>query len=120
MFVCCPLQGTEQALNRLQQQFPDLEVLSLSGNYCTDKKPATVNWILGRGKSAVCEATIPGRVVKEVKTSQSKLAALLQFKNRSSHKDVMVRFISFHGYSCLYGIVGAEEQCSSSGGSEHQ
>lgn len=67
VFVCCLLQGTEQALHRLQLQFPDLEVLSLSGNYCTDKKAATVNWILGRGKSAVCEATVSGRVVKEVK-----------------------------------------------------
>lgn len=66
--ACALLQGTEQALRRLQLQFPDLEVLSLSGNYCTDKKAATVNWILGRGKSAVCEATVSGRVVKEVRT----------------------------------------------------
>uniref|UniRef100_A0A7N6C3Y9 3-hydroxy-3-methylglutaryl coenzyme A reductase n=1 Tax=Anabas testudineus TaxID=64144 RepID=A0A7N6C3Y9_ANATE len=62
-------KGTEQALHRLQQQHPDMEVLSLSGNYCTDKKSAAINWILGRGKSAVCEATIPANVVKEVKTS---------------------------------------------------
>ena len=61
-----PLQGTEQALQSLQQQYPDVEVLSVSGNYCTDKKPAAINWILGRGKAAVCEATIPARVVREV------------------------------------------------------
>lgn len=64
-FLSC--QGTEHALQRLKQQFPDLEVLSVSGNYCTDKKPAALNWILGRGKSAVCEATVPGKVVREVK-----------------------------------------------------
>ncbi|MEQ2203355.1 hypothetical protein XENOCAPTIV_029114 [Xenoophorus captivus] len=58
-------KGTEQALRRLKQHFPDMEVVSVSGNYCTDKKPAAINWILGRGKSAVCEATIPGQVVKE-------------------------------------------------------
>lgn len=59
-------QGTEQALHRLQQQFPGVEVLSLSGNYCTDKKSAAINWILGRGKSVVCEATVPAKVVREV------------------------------------------------------
>lgn len=68
---CLFLQGTEHALHVLQQQHPDVEVLSLSGNFCTDKKPAAINWILGRGKSAVCEATIPAKVVREVKTIQS-------------------------------------------------
>uniref|UniRef100_A0AAY5F0W4 3-hydroxy-3-methylglutaryl-coenzyme A reductase n=1 Tax=Electrophorus electricus TaxID=8005 RepID=A0AAY5F0W4_ELEEL len=58
-------KGTEQALCRLQEQFPELRVLALSGNYCTDKKPAAINWIHGRGKSIVCEATIPGKVVRE-------------------------------------------------------
>ncbi|XP_034457762.1 3-hydroxy-3-methylglutaryl-coenzyme A reductase-like isoform X1 [Hippoglossus hippoglossus] len=69
-------KGTEQALLRLQQQFPDMEVLSVSGNYCTDKKSAAINWILGRGKSAVCEATIPAKVVTEVLKSST--AALLE------------------------------------------
>uniref|UniRef100_A0A6Q2Z3Q3 3-hydroxy-3-methylglutaryl coenzyme A reductase n=1 Tax=Esox lucius TaxID=8010 RepID=A0A6Q2Z3Q3_ESOLU len=59
-------KGTEQALARLQEQYPELVVLAVSGNYCTDKKPAAINWIEGRGKSAVCEATIPAKVVKEV------------------------------------------------------
>ncbi|TKS84944.1 3-hydroxy-3-methylglutaryl-coenzyme A reductase [Collichthys lucidus] len=45
---------------------PDMHVLAVSGNYCTDKKSAAINWIMGRGKSAVCEATIPANVVKEV------------------------------------------------------
>lgn len=50
-----------------------MQVLAVSGNYCTDKKSAAINWIVGRGKSAVCEATIPAKVVREVKTSQTKL-----------------------------------------------
>ncbi|MEQ2260297.1 hypothetical protein XENORESO_012216 [Xenotaenia resolanae] len=75
-------KGTEQALRRLKQHFPDMEVLSVSGNYCTDKKPAAINWILGRGKSAVCEATIPGQVVKEVlKSSTAALVDLNISKN---------------------------------------
>uniref|UniRef100_A0A3B5MR20 3-hydroxy-3-methylglutaryl coenzyme A reductase n=1 Tax=Xiphophorus couchianus TaxID=32473 RepID=A0A3B5MR20_9TELE len=75
-------KGTEQALSRLKQHFPDVEVLSLSGNYCTDKKSAAINWILGRGKSAVCEATIPAKVVREVlKSSTAALVDLNISKN---------------------------------------
>lgn len=43
-----------------------MQILALSGNYCTDKKPAAINWIEGRGKSVVCEAVIPAKVVREV------------------------------------------------------
>nr|XP_009504558.1 PREDICTED: 3-hydroxy-3-methylglutaryl-Coenzyme A reductase isoform X2 [Phalacrocorax carbo] len=59
-------KGTEKALARLNEEFPDLHVIAISGNYCTDKKPAAINWIEGRGKSVVCEAVIPAKVVREV------------------------------------------------------
>ncbi|XP_064461442.1 3-hydroxy-3-methylglutaryl-coenzyme A reductase-like isoform X2 [Ornithodoros turicata] len=59
-------KGAEIALKKLQEVFPALEVVSVSGNYCTDKKPAAINWIEGRGKSVVCEATISAKVVREV------------------------------------------------------
>ncbi|KAL4267847.1 3-hydroxy-3-methylglutaryl coenzyme A reductase [Pleurotus pulmonarius] len=59
-------KGTEKALEVMQAEFPEMIVLALSGNYCTDKKPAAINWIEGRGKSIVAEAVIPGKVVKSV------------------------------------------------------
>ena len=59
-------QGVEKAIHFVQSQFPGMEVISLSGNFCTDKKPAAINWLGGRGKSVVCEATIPAQVVKQV------------------------------------------------------
>ncbi|KAM8742970.1 3-hydroxy-3-methylglutaryl-coenzyme A reductase-like isoform 1-T2 [Acanthopagrus schlegelii] len=75
-------KGTEQALQRLQQQYPDVQVLAVSGNYCTDKKSAAINWIMGRGKSAVCEATVPAKVVQEVlKSSTAALVELNINKN---------------------------------------
>lgn len=53
-----------------------------TGNYCTDKKPAAVNWIEGRGKSVVCEATIKGEIVKKVlKTDVASLVELNVVKN---------------------------------------
>lgn len=44
--------------------FPDMILVAISGNMCTDKKPAAINWIEGRGKSVVCEARIPGKYVE--------------------------------------------------------
>jgi hydroxymethylglutaryl-CoA reductase (NADPH) len=52
------------------------------GNYCSDKKPAAVNWIGGRGKSVVCEAIIKEEIVKKVlKTSVASLVELNMLKN---------------------------------------
>lgn len=63
-------KGTQESLRLVKEHFPDMEILSLSGNFCTDKKPAAVNWIEGRGKSVVCEAVVPAHVVSSVlKTS---------------------------------------------------
>lgn len=59
-------KATEFALLEIQKIFPDMEILSLSGNFCSDKKPAAVNWIEGRGKSVVSEAIISSKVVKNV------------------------------------------------------
>ncbi|XP_056396149.1 3-hydroxy-3-methylglutaryl-Coenzyme A reductase [Hyla sarda] len=75
-------KGTEKALSRLQEEFPELQVLAVSGNYCTDKKPAAINWVEGRGKSVVCEATIPAKVVREIlKTSTAALVDVNISKN---------------------------------------
>ena len=75
-------KGTEKALEALQKRFPEMVVLALSGNYCTDKKPAAINWIEGRGKSVVAEAVIPGHVVKTVlKTTIADLCNLNIKKN---------------------------------------
>uniref|UniRef100_A0A6V7QR49 hydroxymethylglutaryl-CoA reductase (NADPH) n=1 Tax=Ananas comosus var. bracteatus TaxID=296719 RepID=A0A6V7QR49_ANACO len=54
-------KGVQNVLDYLQSDFPDMDIISISGNFCSDKKPAAVNWIEGRGKSVVCEATIKGR-----------------------------------------------------------
>ncbi|KAJ7160871.1 hydroxymethylglutaryl-coenzyme A reductase-domain-containing protein [Mycena filopes] len=75
-------KGTEKALEVLQREFPEMVVLALSGNYCTDKKPAAMNWIEGRGKSVVAEAVVPGKVVRGVlKTTVEALCNLNIKKN---------------------------------------
>ncbi|KAF2708176.1 hypothetical protein K504DRAFT_534817 [Pleomassaria siparia CBS 279.74] len=61
-------KGVEHALKVMANEsgFEDMRVVTLSGNYCTDKKAAAINWIDGRGKGVVAEAIIPGHVVKSV------------------------------------------------------
>ncbi|XP_017888223.1 3-hydroxy-3-methylglutaryl-coenzyme A reductase [Ceratina calcarata] len=75
-------KGTEKALHGVRSHFPDMEILSLSGNFCADKKPAAVNWIHGRGKSVVCEAVVPADIVTNVlKTSVHALVDVNISKN---------------------------------------
>ncbi|KAF3331253.1 3-hydroxy-3-methylglutaryl-coenzyme A reductase [Carex littledalei] len=75
-------KGVQNVLDFLQDDFPDMDVITISGNFCSDKKPAAVNWIQGRGKSVVCEAVIKEEVVKRVlKTNVQSLVELNTIKN---------------------------------------
>ncbi|KAG0469026.1 hypothetical protein HPP92_018354 [Vanilla planifolia] len=64
-------KGVQNVLDYLQNGFPDMDVISISSNFCSDKKPAAVNWIEGRGKSVVCEAVIKEDVVKKPRTGSA-------------------------------------------------
>ncbi|GAV65826.1 HMG-CoA_red domain-containing protein [Cephalotus follicularis] len=75
-------KGVQNVLEFLETDFPDMDVIGISGNYCSDKKPAAVNWIEGRGKSVVCEAIIKEEVVTKVlKTNVATLVELNMLKN---------------------------------------
>jgi hydroxymethylglutaryl-CoA reductase (NADPH) len=76
-------KGTERALETMQtEHFPEMKITSLSGNYCTDKKPAAINWIEGRGKSVVAEGVVPGNIVKTIlKTTVDALVKVNITKN---------------------------------------
>ena len=77
-------KGVEEALRVMAQEsgFEDMATISVSGNYCTDKKAAAINWIDGRGKSVVAEAIIPAAVVKSVlKSDVDALVELNMSKN---------------------------------------
>nr|BAE92730.1 3-hydroxy-3-methylglutaryl coenzyme A reductase [Gentiana lutea] len=75
-------KGVQNVLDFLQSDFPDMDVIGISGNFCADKKPSAVNWIEGRGKSVVCEAIIKEEIVKKVlKTEVAALVELNMLKN---------------------------------------
>ena len=69
-------------MDLLYEVFPDMKLVSISGNYCADKKPAAVNWIEGRGKSVIVEAVIPSAVV--AKTLKTSVPALVDVANRKN------------------------------------
>ena len=75
-------KGVEAVLSNLQKHFQDMHVLGLSGNMCADKKPASINWIEGRGYSVVVEATLSEESVRTVlKTSAEAMVNLNIAKN---------------------------------------
>jgi len=75
-------KGVQNVLDYLGNDFPDMDVIGISGNFCSDKKPAAVNWIEGRGKSVVCEAIIKEDIVTKVlKTNVAALVELNMLKN---------------------------------------
>lgn len=77
-------KGAENALKLLKTFFPDMEVISLSGNYCSDKKAAAINWVKGRGKRVVCETTITAENLRTIfKTDAKTLARCNKIKNLS-------------------------------------
>lgn len=75
-------KGAENALRIVQHNFPEMEIVSLSGNFCSDKKPAAINWIKGRGKRVVCEAIISEEVLRNLlKTDAKTLVQCNKLKN---------------------------------------
>jgi hydroxymethylglutaryl-CoA reductase (NADPH) len=76
-------KGCLKAIDVLQAEFPDLVLIAISGNMCTDKKPAAINWIMGRGKSIVVEAIIPESVVTSV--LKSSVAAMIETNTQKNH-----------------------------------
>jgi len=54
-----------QAASELIQEGTGAVLISVSGNFCVDKKPSAVDFILGRGKLVLADAVLSREVVKE-------------------------------------------------------
>ena len=71
-----------EAVCRLIEENTGAVTVSVSGNMCTDKKPAAINTIRGRGKYVIAEATIPSSVVEaKLHTSVDSVVELNERKN---------------------------------------
>ena len=56
--------ATEAAADVVEAETP-AELVALSGNLCTDKKPAAINAVEGRGRTVTADVTIPRDVVED-------------------------------------------------------
>ena len=75
-------KAADAMLSWILKEFSQLKYVSVSGNYCTDKKVSAVNGILGRGKNVVAEIHIPEKVCRRyLKTTPAKIVNLNIKKN---------------------------------------
>lgn len=75
-------KASEKLMVEILKTYPDMKHVSVSGNYCTDKKTSAVNGILGRGKYVITEAVIPQKLVSRyLKTTAGKMVELNIRKN---------------------------------------
>jgi len=72
--------AAEAFLNWILQQYPQLKYVSISANFCTDKKATAVNGILGRGRGVICETVIPREVCAKVLRTTPEAVADLNLK----------------------------------------
>ncbi|HTY46097.1 MAG TPA: hydroxymethylglutaryl-CoA reductase (NADPH) [Methanomassiliicoccales archaeon] len=69
-------------LARRIEEATGAKMISVSGNFCVDKKPSAINFILGRGKTVLADATIPrGIVESKLKLTPEELAEAAYRKN---------------------------------------
>jgi len=74
--------AADRLLEWMLEQYHDLAYVSVSGNYCTDKKVSAVNGILGRGKNVITELTVPAELCgRLLKTTPEKIVNLHIKKN---------------------------------------
>ena len=75
-------KAADALMQWLLAEYPALTYVSISGNYCTDKKTSAVNGILGRGKYVVTEGAIPAETCQKLlKTTPARLVDLHIKKN---------------------------------------
>lgn len=74
--------AADRMLEWILNQYPVLRYVSISGNYCSDKKVSAVNGILGRGKNVIAEVVIPRDVcARMLKSTPEKIIDLNIKKN---------------------------------------
>lgn len=96
--------SSEEIMKVIEEEFPDVKYLALSGNLCVDKKPNAMNFINGRGKSVIAEAIIPREIVeKKLKTTPELIAEVNYRKNLVGSAQA-----ASYGFNAHFGnIVGA-------------
>ncbi len=73
--------ATDAAVDLVQAE-NDAELVAISGNMCTDKKPAAINAVTGRGKTVSADVVLTKEIIREkLKTTPDKMAEVNYRKN---------------------------------------
>jgi len=72
--------AADDIMHWLLTSFTCLKHVSVSGNFCVDKKVSAINNILGRGKNIITEVIIPRKVCHETLKTEPELIAELNIK----------------------------------------
>ncbi len=75
-------KAADRITDWITQTYPEILYVSVSGNYCTDKKVSAVNGILGRGKNVVTEILVPRNICQRyLRSTPEKIVELNVKKN---------------------------------------
>lgn len=75
-------KAADEIADFITKNYNGLKYVSISGNYCTDKKVSAVNGILGRGKRVTADITISADVCQAIlKSTPSRICELNYKKN---------------------------------------
>ena len=91
----------------LLDEYPELSYVSISANYCADKKVSAVNGILGRGKNVVCETTISRKLcarflkttpeaIKELHIKKDLIGSIVSGGLRTANAHVANMLLAFY------------------------
>jgi len=109
-----------EAINQLIELETKIKCLSISGNFCVDKKLAWLNFIGGRGKEVWAEVILKKEVIKEVlKTSSEEIYQTWLAKNmigsaisgsigfNSHFANIVVAFFAATGQDLAHVVEGS-------------
>jgi hydroxymethylglutaryl-CoA reductase (NADPH) len=75
-------QAADAVINLILSECKNMKYVSVSGNYCVDKKVSAINGILGRGKRASAELIVSRDICRKIlKTTPEKIIDLNVKKN---------------------------------------
>lgn len=104
--------AAEAVMKWILEEYPVLKHVSVSGNYCTDKKASAVNGILGRGKYVVAEMVVPQKVCQRMLRTTPEAIVALNIKKNLVGTSLAggVRSANAHFANMLLGIYLATGQ----------
>jgi hydroxymethylglutaryl-CoA reductase (NADPH) len=105
-------QAADDLMAWILMTFPQLKHLSVSGNYCVDKKVSAVNGILGRGKNVVTEILISRAICHETLKTEPELIVELNLKKNLIGSNIAggIRTANAHFANMLLGFYLATGQ----------